>query len=114
MADHGVAANPEATILGVKLTMLIAGFAGGVVTLSFLRELDKTQSVLAVFTGMVTAAYGTPVVSYYLGLPQAVELGAAFFVGITAMNIIPGAIKLSEIFRKNPERFIGKNREDDK
>lgn len=98
----------ESSVLGVKLAWLVAGFAGGVVSLSFVRNLTWFQAALAVFTGAVSAGYGTPILMHYMSI-NSPELsnGAAFAIGITAMNIIPGLLKLSEIFRRDPGVFVG-------
>lgn len=103
-----IATSADAGVFGLKFASLVAGFAGGVVSLSFIRELTKPQAALAVFTGSVTAGYGTPIFLHYIGL-QSYELanGAAFIIGLTAMNIIPGLIKLSEIFKRDPRSFLG-------
>ena len=97
-------------VLGVKFATLLAGFAGGVVSLSFVSGLTKPQAILSVLTGALTAGYLTPVVLHYLSL-TAPELqnGAAFFIGLTAMNIVPGLLKLSEMFKRDPRSFINGN-----
>lgn len=99
---------------GLKYGVLLAGFAGGVASLSFVRDLNRTQSVLAVLTGMLSANYLTPVATYYIShwgnggapLTDDMHYAAAFLVGLTAMNIIPGIIKLSLLFRHRPQSFL--------
>jgi hypothetical protein len=106
MVDHTVITDGS---IGLKLAYIIAGFFGGVVSLSFIKELNRWQAFIAVFTGAVSAGYGTPVTLYYLGLTSpALENGTAFFIGLTAMNIIPGVVKLSEVFRRHPASFFGR------
>jgi hypothetical protein len=104
-------ADPSAAdaVTGVKTAFLIAGFAGGIASLSFVKELTAKQAVLAVLTGALTAGYATPIVLHYFGGPSgpSYENGAAFVIGLTAMNIIPGLLKLSEIFKRDPRSFIG-------
>jgi hypothetical protein len=95
-------------IPGVKFGVAIAGLAGGVVSLSYVKPLSKWQAFLAVFTGAVCSAYLTPLVVDYFHFSPTAEHGAAFLVGLTAMNIIPGIIKLSDRFKSNPEEFIKK------
>ena len=99
----------DQNVLGVKVATAVAGFAGGVICLSYLRELSRLQAVGAVLTGAVTASYGTPALMWYISMPPPLENFAAFFIGLTAMNIIPGFIRLSEMFRRNPGGFIGRN-----
>jgi hypothetical protein len=97
-------------ILGVKYATLVAGFFGGVASLSYVRELTRSQMAVAVFTGAVTAGYMTPLANKYLGLfiatgPE-LEGACAFLIGVTALNIIPGFIRLSAMFKKNPAGFL--------
>lgn len=105
MADPTISATDA---LGLKLAWIVAGFAGGVVSLSFVRNLTVFQAVLAVFTGAVSAGYLTPAAVHYLSLSSSeIANCAAFVIGITAMNVIPGIIKLSESFKRNPDKYIG-------
>lgn len=91
------------SILGVKYAALVAGFAGGVVSLSYVRPLTRLQSAMAVLSGALVAAYGTPVAVHYLGLAgNPLENGIAFGLGLTAMNIIPGILALAERWGRNP------------
>lgn len=106
-------ADPLSTdggIFGLKFATLLAGVAGGVVSLSFIKELTKLQAVTSVVTGALTAGYQTPMAIQYLSLtsPEAQNC-AAFVIGLTAMNIIPGLLKLSEMFKRDPRRFLGGN-----
>ena len=91
---------------GVKLSVVIAGFIGSVISLSFVQRLTRTQMAVAVGTGTVTANYLTPIALYYTGVAVHLESGIAFLIGIMAMNIIPGFIRLSELFRSDPRSFI--------
>ena len=102
----------SSSFFGVKLASLVAGFAGGVVSLSYLRGLAHWQMLLAVATGTLTAGYITPAVLHYILFPAELENGIAFLIGLTAMNIIPGVVTLSDRFRQNPEGLFRKG--DDK
>lgn len=101
-------ADPTADggVLGIKLAVIIAGFAGGVVSLSFVKDLSRQYAILAVFTGTVTANYLTPAVTHYFDALKAYDNLAAFLIGLTAMNIIPGLLKLSELFKRDPRGFL--------
>ena len=100
----------EATLLGMKAWTLVAGFAGGVVSLSFIKALTPTQGALAVFTGVASAVFLTPMAMHYVWPTQTdprLEYGVAFIIGLTAMNFIPGIIKMSEVFKRDPRSFLG-------
>lgn len=106
MAEPATAA--AGGMLGVKYAALVAGFAGGVISLAFLRELNRAQMVLAVLAGSACAGYLTPVaipmLARAVGIEPtpALENAAAFLLGLTSMNLIPGLMRLSEIFRRDP------------
>jgi hypothetical protein len=83
---------------GIKGAVAAAGFAGGVVSLSYMKQLTPLQATLAVMTGTATASYLTPVAVHYWQLPAALENGVGFLLGLCAMHIIPAAIRASEAF----------------
>ena len=83
--------EPVSSAIGVKFASLVAGFAGGVVSLAFLRNLTRAQAAMSVIVGALSAAYLTPVAIVYIGWTNRPELqnGMAFVIGLTAMNVIP-------------------------
>lgn len=107
----------SADLLGVKYATLVAGFAGGVVSLAYLKEMSRTQMVLAVLTGSMVAGYLTPVaipmLARALGIEASpsMENAAAFLLGLTAMNVIPAIVRLSEILRRDPRALVRKGKD---
>ena len=95
-------------LFGVKAATAIAGFAGAVVSLQAIKPLTQGQAVLAVLTGALVASYGTPVVAHYLALTNELQNGIAFFLGLGSMHIVPGLIRIAEIFRSDPMGFFGR------
>lgn len=91
---------------GIKLSVVIAGFLGGIISLTFVQRLTRFQMATAVGTGTITTHYLTPLAMYYAGVTDQMESGFAFLIGIMAMNIIPGLLKLSQLFRSDPRSFI--------
>lgn len=76
--------------LGVKLGWALAGLAGGIVSLSFLKNLNRWQAFLAFFTGGAAANYLTAVACGWLNVSnEQYQYGVAFVIGVCAMNIIP-------------------------
>lgn len=94
--------------LGLKFSSLIAGFCGGVVSLSYMQSLGTYQRVVAVLTGAASANYGLPVVNHFFDVPGDLQYGVAFVIGLTSMNIIPGIIKLSETLRDDPLSILSR------
>lgn len=96
----------HATYFGLKAAYIVAGFFGGVVSLSFVRELTKFQAIAAVTTGAISANYLTPTALHFFTWIEE-PLAASFFIGLTAMNVIPGIVELSRKFKNAPQDFIG-------
>ncbi len=99
-------ATTAGAILGIKFGSVIAGAVGGIISLHYIEGLNMWGRVLAVVAGAAVAGYGTPVLSGWLSLGQDAENALAFFLGLTAMNVIPGLISVSEMFKSDPLGFI--------
>ncbi len=84
-------ASTTAGVLLVKYGVIIGGFAGAILSLTFLRGLTRGQAVAAFFTGFASAVFCTPLaISYFnLGTSGETQYGVAFLIGLLAMNIIP-------------------------
>jgi hypothetical protein len=89
-------------VLGVKAGAVVAGFVGGVVSLSLIRNLTPLSAVGTVLGGTACAAYLTPIVLEYTGLNGSMEHALAFLLGIVGMNGVAGVFKISERFKSQP------------
>lgn len=95
-------------IPGVKVGIAVAGFAGGVASLSYLKPLSKTLAFASVITGALFATYVTPLFTDWFKLGPAAEHGSAFLLGLTAMNLIPLALGVSAYLRDHPGEIARK------
>jgi len=93
-------------IIGIKFGSVVAGAIGGIVSLCYIEGLNMWGRLLAVVAGAAVAGYGTPVLSSWLDMGPDAENALAFCLGLTAMNIIPGLIRISESFKSDPLAFI--------
>lgn len=76
--------------IGIKASWALAGLAGGIVSLSFLKNLNRWQAFLAFFTGGAAANYLTAPACGWLNVTnEQYQYGVAFVIGVCAMNIIP-------------------------
>ena len=89
----------EHTILGVKTATLVCSFVGSALSLSYAKEMTKTQAAVAVVTGTSVAVFAAPLALHYLGLPDVFERAVAFFVGLLAIRAVPVALNVVERFR---------------
>jgi hypothetical protein len=99
--------DPVQTWIGVKLTNLLAGMAGGSVY-AILMKGTKGESFGYVMVGLATAAYLTvPVYAVaikYLPVPvdNATENATGFLLGVTAMYLCRTAINMVRKWSNNP------------
>jgi len=93
--------EPTTTAAGAllaKYSVAIASFWGAFSSLAFLRNLTRRQALIAVCTGYAFSRYMTAPVAAWLSpklglqVDEGVLCGAAYVLGLVAMNIIP-AIK---------------------
>ena len=75
--------------VGINTLLLLAGLAGGVVSLSYIKPLNKIQACTAVLSGALMANYLTPLALWWAKIPQEFELGAGFLIGLTGMHLVP-------------------------
>jgi len=102
----------DESLLGVKAVTAVAGFLGAVASLSAIKPLTRAQAFLAVLTGAIVAGYLTPVAAHYLHLSDELQNGVAFFLGLTSMHIIPGLLRLGEMFRNDPLGMLRRGGDD--
>jgi len=76
--------------IGFKVGFLIAGFAGGLVSITQMKGLTRKQMIGVLFTSLATSGYSTPALVAKLELQtDAYKYMCAFMVGLCAMRIIP-------------------------
>ncbi|MCG9107788.1 hypothetical protein LH433_13815 [Laribacter hongkongensis] len=88
--------------LGFKAPYLLAGFAGGVISLSYARSLSKPQMAAAVFGGAMASNYLTPMAVHYASIPADFAIGTGFVLGLCALSGFAGLIRLAERWASNP------------
>lgn len=90
---------------GLSYEVLLAGFAGGLVSLSFLGPMTIWRRIWTPFTATLTAGYSSPVWAYYVSqaIPPdgnvsqlTLTVFSAFTIGVMAQVLIPLAIKHAE------------------
>lgn len=79
--------NPE-ELFGIKLSTVVAGIAGGIVSLTFEEQLTFKRALFLIFTGGVVAGYSSSILEAYLEYPDGVASAIAFFLGLLSMRIV--------------------------
>lgn len=76
--------------LGIRAGILLAGLAGGLVSLQYIKTLSRPLAFTALFSSLALSAYGTPALMDLLHVTkQSYCYGSAFIVGLCALRIIP-------------------------
>jgi small basic protein len=94
--------GPLETYVGIKLSAVLAGLIGGIVSLSFIRNLTPLKAVFATLTGAASAAYTTPLIVSGFDFGHELENAIAFLTGLLGMNVLAGIFKISERFQQKP------------
>lgn len=97
VAAAGVVVLGVAT--GLSYDVLLAGFAGGLVSLSFIEPLGIWRRIWTIMTATLTAGYTAPAALPWLTKvsPEGAEIPlvfAGFFVGVFGQALIPWGINL--------------------
>lgn len=91
--------------LGLRVDLLIAGFAGSLVAIILLNSVPSTgdtwrelvratvRRMMVAFASSLTAGYLTPLAMLIAALPESLLLGAAFAVGGGAQQVLMGVIR---------------------
>ena len=83
----------ESTLLGIKISTMIAGFIGALISLSFSDEKHESRidnikrSLIKLLGGTACASFVAPLALSYYKFSQELESAASFIVGIIGMNL---------------------------
>lgn len=100
--------DPLQTLIGIKLTHLLAGVAGGTVR-AFMGSEGWLAAFSSVVVGSLTAGYLTGPVymgaQKYVSIPPdpSTEHAIGFLVGLTAMLICEGVLRSVRLWSKTPK-----------
>lgn len=76
--------------LGIKLSVVIAGLIGGIVSLTYHTKVSFLKALALIAAGASTAAYLHPIVAHYLSTDDRFSSGIGFLLGLTSMKLIGG------------------------
>lgn len=75
---------------GLSFAVMVAGFAGGLVSLQSLQGLTRWKMATTLFTSVAVAGYGTPLLVQELGIKvPSLQYAGAFLLGLCAMRLVP-------------------------
>lgn len=76
--------------VGLSFAVMVAGFAGGLVSLQSSQGLTRWKMVATLFTSVAVAGYGNPLLVQELGIKaDSLRYASAFLLGLCAMRLVP-------------------------
>lgn len=92
--------------LGIKVSALVAGLVGGIISLTFEQKLSFGRAVFLILTGGITSGYSYSLAEHYFGLTH--ELGGVFgfTTGLISMRIINTLMGAANIVSRNPRMIL--------
>lgn len=75
-------------MLGIKLSVLLAGLIGGVVSLTYEEKMSTKRALILILAGASTAAYLQPIAEHFANIPENLSTGLGFVLGLVSMKLI--------------------------
>lgn len=96
------------SLLGVHYMKLIAGFAGAVISLAFLKGLSRGEMIVNVAGGCASSAFLAPAIIGWAGLkPEWSHNFTIFLTGLLSMSVLAGVMVIARAWRENPGNAAG-------
>lgn len=92
--------------LGVKISVLVSGVIGGIISLTFEQKISFAKALVMIFTGGVTAAVTYPALESYFTVQPAFANGLGFFLGLISMRVIDITLSLVDRIKANPVLIV--------
>ena len=93
--------------IGMELPAVIAGFAGGLVSVMSSDSVTKWKAVLMVTTGAITAGYTTPLLGLWFEFGEEMQAGMSFLIGLTSMKLVQIITNFLSLIKKDPSLLVG-------
>ena len=90
--------------VGIEFSMLFAGLAGALASITKEKELTRTQRFITVLIGGFLSAYLTPIISLAINMPDQAKYGVGFVIGYSGLRSVEWLI----------EKYFKKNKKDEK
>lgn len=91
--------------LGIKISILVAGFMGAVASLLFEDRLSFKRGIVILSSGAATAAYLHPVLMHYGNLSEKFSVATGFVLGLVSMKVLKTIMDKATVvtnrYRKN-------------
>ena len=84
--------------VGIEFSMLFAGLAGALASITKEKELTRTQRFITLIVGGFLSAYLTPMVSLAINMPDQAKYGVGFVIGYSGLRSVEWII--NKYFKK--------------
>lgn len=80
--------DPLIHALGAKGVTILAGLAGAIVSLRYVKDLSPTRSAITVLSSAVLTTFVTPLATHIFGIPEVLSPGVSFLIGLCGLSLI--------------------------
>lgn len=95
-------------LIGASYMKLVAGFAGAVVSLAFLKNQSRGQMFINVAGGCIAVVFVAPAITDYYGMTKTAWVNLTTFgTGLLSMSILAGVFVVLRLWRENPSGAVG-------
>lgn len=89
--------------VGAPWVKIIAGFAGSVLALAFLKDLSRWQMLVNAGGGGAAAAFMSPAIIAWVGMKEdGWQNFTIFLTGLLSMSFLAGVMVIAKTWRENP------------
>jgi fructose-specific phosphotransferase system IIC component len=99
---------------GIKLSVLLAGLIGGVVSLTYETKITFYRALLLIVSGASVAAYLQPLAEHWMNLPEKFSTALGFILGLVSMKVIHFIMQYTEGTLQKHLKDDGRNTKDTK
>ncbi len=96
--------DPLHSLLGIKLTTVIAGFLGGLARALIMPGVTWSKALFSCVVGAITAGYLTPFALHWFSYSDVsgAEGAIGYLIGLTAMLIVEGVLNAAKKWKDDP------------
>ncbi|NDD54813.1 hypothetical protein EBZ39_13280 [bacterium] len=94
--------------IGFNNTILLVSGMLGALSYALKKEMRLWQKVSVVIMGGASSLFVTPLLVYWLGLPNTAQIsgGIGYLIGLFSIEVMETAFKLFDEMQKNPKFLI--------
>ena len=100
--------DPLQEFCGVRSGDVVGGWSGALVSLLFCEKQSMFRLFTTVLSGLAASIYVTPVLSWFLDIPEKYQHGIAFLLGLFAIALLRVVFVVIDKIRVDPSILLSR------